>query len=405
MAAFAVLALLLIAGLFFGRSQRVEPIRIGALHSLTGTMAVSEQPLLDAEQLAVEEINAAGGLLGHPVELVVADTHSDDRMAAREAARLIEREHVSALFACWTSACRQAVRPVVESHRHLMFYPVQYEGLEQSPNIIYTGAVPNQQIIPGTRWAIEHLGKRVYLLGSDYFFPRAANRIIRDVTHAASATILGERYLPLGQSDMAAVIADIRRLKPDVILNTINGDSNHALFAALRASELQKIPVMSFSVAEGELRGLLDESFHPNHYAVWSYFQSLPGKVNQTFVTRYRKRFGDQRVTSDPIVAAYGSVKLWANAVRETGSAEVEAVNRAVIWQSVATPAGPLVVDATTRHVWRSVRIGRANPTGQFEQVYASAEVRPAPFPDYRGLSEWRRMIAEIGDALPKGAR
>jgi urea transport system substrate-binding protein len=190
-----------------------QPIRIGVLHSLSGSMATSERPLVDAVRLAVEEINAKGGLLGRPVEIVLADGASDWPRFAAEAERLISQERVSALFACWTSACRKAVKPVVEKHQHLMFYPVQYEGLESSPNILYTGAAPNQQIIPGTRWALEHLGQRVYLLGSDYIFPRAANRIIRDLVEAGGGSVLGERYLPLGESDMRPALDDIRRLQ------------------------------------------------------------------------------------------------------------------------------------------------------------------------------------------------
>ncbi|MFZ2406888.1 MAG: transporter substrate-binding protein, partial [Methylobacter sp.] len=252
-AASALMGILIMAAFMTGRHYLVAviPIKIGVLHSLTGTMAVSEKPLVDAVRLAVEEINAQGGLLGKPVEIVVADGKSDPDVFAQEAERLIEREHVSVLFGCWTSASRKAVKPVVEKHRHLLFYPVQYEGMEQSANIIYTDAAPNQQIVPGTRWAAQKFGQRVYLVGSDYVFPRTANIIIADLINISGGKILGERYLPLGSADVAAIIEDIARKKPDVVLNTLNGDSNAAFFSALAAAGLSDLPLVSFSVEEG----------------------------------------------------------------------------------------------------------------------------------------------------------
>ncbi|MDD2761740.1 MAG: urea ABC transporter substrate-binding protein, partial [Methylomonas sp.] len=305
-------------------------LRIGVIHSLTGTMAISEAPLVDAVRLAVEEINAGGGLLGRPVELLVADSQSDPEIAAAAAERLIVEQHVSALFGCWTSACRKAVKPVVEKHRHLLFYPVQYEGLEQSPNIVYTGSAPNQQIVPGTHWALKHLGKRVYLIGSDYIFPRLANRIVADLIKASGAELLAERYRPLGGTDFDAEIGEIQRLRPDVVLNTINGESNAHFFKALRAAGLSDQAVMSFSLAESELQAM-PEAITAAHYAVWSYFQSLPGENNRRFVEAYQRRFGSGRATSDPVEAAYVSVKLWAQAVREAESADTDLVNQSVL--------------------------------------------------------------------------
>ena len=399
-AAIAV-AVVLVAFLLF-RPQAVSPIRIGVLHSLSGTMALSEQPLVDAVRLAVEEINAAGGLLGRPVEMVVADGRSDDAVFAAEAERLIESEQVSALFACWTSACRKAVKPVVEKHRHLMFYPLQYEGLEQSPAIYYTGSAPNQQIIPGTRWALDTLGRRVYLLGSDYIFPRTANLIIRDLVKANYGTVLAERYRPLGDADFDAVIAEIRALKPDVVLNTINGDSNTHFFRALHEAGLGAVPVVSFSVAEEGLKAMGSEFFHPNHYAVWSYFQSLPGEANQRFVAAFQQRYGTDRVTSDPLEAAYVGVRLWAQAVREAGTADPTLVNRALLQQSTAAPSGIAAVDRDTRHLWKQAHIGKARADGQFELVWRSGELlRPAPFPDYRSRFEWQRLAAELAGNRP----
>lgn len=390
-----LLAAVLLAGLFWN-ANGAEPIRIGVLHSLSGPMAASEKPLVDAVRLAVEEINAAGGLLGRPVEMVVADGRSDWGTFATEADRLIAEERVSALFGCWTSACRKAVRPVVEQRRHLLFYPVQYEGMEQSPNIVYTGSAPNQQIIPATRWAFGHFGKRLVLVGSDYVFPRIANLIVRDLAAAAGATVLAEHYLPLGAHPDAAVIEEIARLKPDVVINTLNGSSNRDFFRALHQSGLDGTPVLSFSVSEVELAEIVADAFHPAHYAAWSYFQTLPGEANRNFVARFRERFGPTRVTSDPIEAAYTGVRIWAQAVEETGSERAEHVNRTIGRQTLAGPSGILAVDAGTRHLWKPFRVGRVREDGQLVQVAGSDEaIRPTPFPGYRNIADWMIALRE----------
>jgi len=387
-----------VLGIFlFLRPHPAPPIRIGVLLSLTGTMAESERPLVDAVRLAVEEINAAGGLLGRPVEMVVADGRSDDGVFAAEAERLIVNEKVSALFACWTSACRKAVKPVVRQHQNLMFYPLQYEGLEQSPVIYYTGSTPSQQIIPGTRWALDTLGKRVYLLGSDYIFPRTANLIIRDLVTANGGTVLAERYRPLGDADFSTVIAEIRRLRPDVVLNTVNGDSNTHFFRALHAAGLGAIPVMSFSVAEEGLKAIGPEAFHPNHYAVWSYFQSIPGQANQRFVTAFRQRYGTDRVTSDPVESTYVGVHLWAQAVRDADTDAPTQVNQSMLQESMAAPSGIAAVDRTSRHLWKQARIGKARADGQFDVVWHSGGgLRPDPFPDYRSELEWQNLMLQL---------
>lgn len=373
--------------------QKEPSIRIGVIHSLTGTMAMSEAPLVDAVRLAVEEINAAGGLLGRPLEMQVADSRSDPQIAANEAERLIVEQGVSALFACWTSACRKAVKPVVEKHKHLMFYPVQYEGLEQSPNIVYTGSAPNQQIVPGAYWAMKHLGKRVYLIGSDYIFPRLANRIIADMVKASGARLLAERYRPLGSADFNGIANEIKDLRPDVVMNTVNGESNQHLFRALRAAGLADQPVVSLSVAEGELRAMPEARLNA-HYAVWSYFQSVEGENNRRFVAAYQKHFGADRPTSDPIEAAYIGVRLWAQAVQEAGNESPELVNHVVLRQSIEAPSGILAVDPGTRHLWKGVKIGRANGDGGFDIVYASKwPLRPTPFPLYRTRRDWLNLI------------
>ena len=373
-------------------------IRIAVIHSLTGTMAMSEAPLVDAVRLAVEEINAEGGLLGQPLEMLVTDGRSNPKVAAAEAERLIVEQNVSAIFACWTSACRKAVKPVIEKHNHILFYPVQYEGLEQSANIIYTGSAPNQQVVPGAYWAMKHLGKRVYLIGSDYIFPRLANRIINDLIKASGAELLAERYRPLGNTDFKQIAMEIQQLQPDVVLNTVNGESNVHLFRALHEAGLSNQAVMSFSIAEVELHAM-PEAVIDKHYAVWSYFQSIKTEDNRRFVTAFQQRFGADRPTSDPIEAAYIGVKLWAQAVREAGNADPDLINQVVLRQSIEAPSGILAVDPGTRHLWKSIKIGKVNANGSFDVVYDSEQtLRPTPFPLYRSQHAWLELVKQLGD-------
>ncbi len=242
-----VAAVLLAGALLYARqSGHAGPdIKIGVLHSLTGTMAVSEAPMVDALRLAVEEANRSGGVNGRQIEMIVADCRSDAAYCAQQAEKLITQDKVQALFGCWTSDCRKAVKTVVEQHRHLLFYPLQYEGLEQSPDIVYTGTTPNQQIIPMALWALQQHGRRFYLLGSDYIFPRTANLMVKDILIAQGGQLLGERYVRMGASDMAAVAGEIAALRPDFVLSTLNGDSNLHFFRALQTAGIgaEQVPV------------------------------------------------------------------------------------------------------------------------------------------------------------------
>lgn len=377
--------------------QAPAKIRIGAVHSLSGTMALNEKPLVNAIQLAVEEINAQGGLLGRPVEVIVADSRSEPTLAGEEAERLITREGVSALFACWTSACRLAVKPVVEHHRHLLFYSVQYEGMEQSPNILYTGSAPNQQVVPGTAWALREFGKRVYLLGSDYVFPRTANLIIRDLVNASDGQIVGERYVPLGESQaFPGIVQEIAELNPDIVLNTLNGDSNKAFFDTLVAADLLRVPMLSFSIPEEGMKAWGGGRLRL-HFGAWSYFHSLPEAGNQHFVATYKAHFGADEMVTDPAVASYVGVHLWAQAVREAGTDDPRGTNGSnLLRQSFAGPEGVVAVDARTRHLWKRLRIGRVLADGQFNQIFSSKDLmRPAPWPVYRSRAEWQALLKQ----------
>jgi len=374
-----------------------DVIRVGILHSQSGTMAASEQPVINATLLAIEQINAAGGVLGKKLQPVVADGKSDEDIFANAADHLITEDHVDVIFGCWTSASRKAVKPVVESLGSLLFYPVQYEGMEQSEHIVYLGATPSQQIVPAMSWAIQHLGKRFYLIGSDYVFPRVGNWLINKQLNIMGVEQVGESYVRLGATDFSSVIADIKRQHPDVIINTINGDSNIAFFHALKTAGISaKIsPVLSFSLAEPSIQHIpADEII--GHYAAWSYFQSLPSPQNRAFVAAYQKRFGSQPV-SDPMEAAWVGVHLWANAVRDANTSDPNVIRSAVLHQSLVAPEGIVSVDQSNRHVWKRFRIGRINRQRQFDVVWSSEHAhKPFLYPVFVTKKKARQLLNSL---------
>jgi urea transport system substrate-binding protein len=376
-----------------------RPIVVGILHSQTGPMAVSEQSMIDAEVLALEQINHAGGLLGRPVRWVIADGASDWPTFARQAERLIREEGVQVIFGCWTSACRKGVLPVVEAADHLLIYPMAYEGLEQSPNIVYTGAAPNQQITPAVQWCREALGaRRFFLVGSDYIWPHCVNAIAKDQLTGLGAELAGEAYLPFGSTDADDIARQIAAAKPDVILSTVVGDSALPFARAIRAAGLEPeaTPIVTFAVGENELRGGAAADM-AGHYAAWNYFQSLQRPENTAFVRAFQQRYGADRTTSDVMVAAFNSVRLWAQAVREAETADVAQVRAALRHQSLDAPEGIIAVDPETQHTWRPVFIGRIQADGQVDVVWSSrSAVRPMPFPISRSRSEWESFVAEL---------
>lgn len=374
------------------------PIKVGVLHSLTGTMAVSERTVVDATLFAIEELNAAGGVLGRTVEPIVVDGRSDWPTFAAGAERLIGQNKVSAIFGCWTSACRKTVKPIFEAKDAVLFYPVQYEGLEQSPNIVYTGAAPNQQIIPAIKWTLDHLGKRIFLVGSDYVFPRTANKIITLQVTALQGEIVGDDYVALGGQDFAAIIAKIRAADPDVIFNTINGDSNIGFYKALRAAGItaEAMPVMSFSVAEAEVKAI-GPALMEGDYAARNYFQTVDTPENKDFVRRFKARFGQDYVTTAPMEAAYYGVHLWAKAVTEARSADWRDYRSHVRGQSMMAPGGLIQIDTISQHVWKTVRIGKIQADGSFAILWDSGRpIRPVPFPTLLSQADWLAFLDQL---------
>jgi urea transport system substrate-binding protein len=364
-------------------SRARHGIKIGVLYSLTGAMAVSETPLVDAVRMAVEEANQAGGIRGAQIEMIVTDCRSDDAYCARQAEKLITQDGVQALFGCWTSACRKAVKPVIEKHHHLLFYSGQDEGLEQSPDIVYTGAAPNQQIIPMVNWAMQQRGKRAYLIGSDDVFPRNANQIVKKLLLVQDGHMVAERYVPPGEQNLDAFVREIVLLHPDFVVNTLSGDSNLYFFRALKKAGIraEDIPVFSTSIAEAELAAIGPELM-VGHYAVWNYFQSIKSVKNSEFIDRFRLRFGKELVLDDSLEASYIGVQLWVNALRAAGKLDMASVKIALSQQTLSAPEGIVAVDADTGHLWKQVRIGMARADGQFEIIGQSGRsMAPAPFP------------------------
>ncbi|WP_110926598.1 urea ABC transporter substrate-binding protein [Bacillus massiliglaciei] len=359
-----------------------DTVQVGILHSLSGTMAISEVSLRDAELMAIEEINEAGGVLGKKIEPVVEDGASDWPTFAEKAKKLLQQDQVAAIFGGWTSASRKAMLPVVEQNKGLLWYPVQYEGMEQSPNIFYTGATTNQQIVPAVEWMMENQGKNIFLLGSDYVFPRTANKIVKAQLKANGGKAVAEEYTPLGHTDYNTVINKIKSKKPDVIFNTLNGDSNVAFFKQLQDAGIsaEDIPVVSVSVAEEEIRGIGADVLK-GHYAAWNYFQTTDTPENKTFVEKYKAKYGEDRVTGDPIEAAYTAVHLWAAAAEKAGSFDVDKVKAAADGVEYKAPEGTVKIDGETQHIYKTVRIGEVQEDGQFKEVWNSGEqVKPDPY-------------------------
>jgi urea transport system substrate-binding protein len=374
-------------------ADSANTVKIGVLHSLTGTMAISETSLRDAVLMAVDEINARGGVMGKKIEPVVVDPASNWDLFAEKAKQLITQDKVAVVFGCWTSVSRKSVLPVFESLKGLLFYPVQYEGEEQSPNIFYTGATPNQQLIPAAQYMMSKEGgskKKFYLLGTDYVFPRTANKILKAylLSEKVPEQNIIEEYTPFGYMDYQTIVGKIKEFGKNgdaVVLSTINGDSNVPFYKEFANQKLTagKIPIMAFSVAEDELRSMETEHL-VGHLAAWNYYQSLDTPENKTFVDAFKKKYGDSRVTDDPIEAAYFGVYVWKAAVEKAGSAEVDKVVPAVLGLDFDAPGGKKHMNATNHHTAKPVYIGKIRADGQFDIVSKSPGlVEPEAFSQY----------------------
>jgi len=359
-----------------------ETVKVGVLQSLTGTMAISEVTVKNAEVMAIDEINAAGGVMGKQIEAIVEDGASDPSVFAQKASKLTDSDKVATVFGGWTSASRKAMLPVFEKSKNLLWYPVQFEGNECSPNIMYSGAQPNQQMLPALAWAKEKGFKTYFLVGSDYVFPRTANLIARKHIEGGGMKVSGEEYQPLGGTEFSGVIAKIKAAKPDFILNTLNGDSNVAFFKQMTAAGLtpDKVPIMSLSIAEEEALSM-GPALVKGSYASWNYFQTLENPENAKFIAAYQAKFGADKVTSDPMVHGYVDVYIWKAAVEKAGSFDPAAVRAAAVTlDAVPTPLGPVKFIANNSLV-QTGYIGQLDEAGKFKIIWNSpAPIEPEPY-------------------------
>ncbi len=385
----------------------MSSVPVGILHSLSGTMAISEAPLIEAELMAIAEINQTGGILGKLIDPIIEDGASEPAFFEAKAKKLIQQDRVTSVFGCWTSASRKAVLPVFEKFNALLWYPVQYEGLECSKNIFYTGSCPNQQVEPAVTWLLQNKGKRFFLVGSDDVFPRTVNKLITSQLKQQGAIVIGEEYVSLGAKEFIEIITKIEQLRPDLVFNTLNGDSNLTFYRQYRDSGITAIdiPIVAVSVAEAEIQKIGEAAV--GHYACWSYFQSLETPKNQRFVQNFQANYGADRVTSDPIEAAYTQVYLWKQAVELAASFEVDRVRVAAYGQSFEAPSG-LVTIESNHHVGKACRIGKVLPTGQFEVVGGSDElIKPLPWlgveeENFRASDVVMDMLAEVSQGIHK---
>ncbi|MDA3962940.1 MAG: urea ABC transporter substrate-binding protein [Planctomycetota bacterium] len=375
---------LLLAVVMANPLRAEETIKVGVLHSLSGTMAISETSLRDVVLMAIDEVNAAGGVLGKKVEGVVVDPASDWPLFAEKAKELIVDHKVSAIFGCWTSVSRKSVLPVIEEYNALLFYPVQYEGEEQSLNVFYTAASPNQQLVPAAAYAKDELDcKKFYLLGTDYVFPRTANRVLKAylLSQGVPEENIMEEYTPFHHQDYQTIVGKIKKFAASgdaCVLSTINGDSNVPFYTEFANQGLTSddCPIVAFSVAEDELRAM-DTSKLVGHLAAWNYFQSIDTPENAAFVKAFKDYCaanklpgGSDRVTDDPIEAAYYGVKVWAAAANKAGSVDVDKVRAAVYGMEFDAPGGKKKMHASNQHTYKPVLIGEIRADGQFDIVW-----------------------------------
>ena len=365
-----------------------DVIKVGVLHSLSGTMAISETTLKDTVLMMVDDINRSGGLLGKKVEAVVVDPASDWPLFAEKARELLEKEKVAAVFGCWTSVSRKSVLPVFEELNGLLFYPVQYEGEESSRNVFYTGAAPNQQAIPAVEYLMSEDGggaERFVLLGTDYVYPRTTNKILRAFLNAKGITDadIMENYTPFGHSDWQTIVAEVKAFasqgKKTAVVSTINGDANVPFYKELgnQGIAAEEIPVVAFSVGEEELAGL-DTGPLVGHLAAWNYFMSVESKANDAFIEKWHAFIGDSdRVTNDPMEATYIGFRMWAQAVKQAGSTEVDAVRQAMYGQKVPNLTGGTAVMNVNHHLSKPVLIGEIQDDGMIETVWSTEDEVP----------------------------
>lgn len=390
-ALYGATSLILASQLIGSATAQEDTIKVGVLHSLSGTMAISETTLKDTIEMLVDQQNEKGGLLGKQLEAVVVDPASDWPLFAEKARELLTVSNVDIIFGSWTSVSRKSALPVLEELNGLMFYPVQYEGEESSKNVFYTGAAPNQQAIPATDYFLEELGvEKFALLGTDYVYPRTTNKILNQylLDKGIAAEDIFVNYTPFGHSDWSKIVADVVALGADGkkvgVISTINGDANIGFYKELAAAGVSAddIPVVAFSVGEEELSGL-DTSNLVGHLAAWNYFQSADNEANAEFIKTWKARMGEERVTNDPMEAHFIGFNMWVNAVTAAGTTDVDAVRTAMYGQKFPNLTGGTAEMLPNHHLTKPVLIGEIQADGQFDIISQTDPVAGDAWTDF----------------------
>jgi urea transport system substrate-binding protein len=380
-------------------AETQPPIVVGLIHSQTGPLAISERSLLDAEVLAVEEINARNLIPGRLVKVEKADGRSDPAAFADQARRMIEDRKADVIVGGLTAECRKAMLAVVEARDGLLLFPANFEGIERSNHVIYVGGSANQVVVPAVRWCFDGLkAKRFFVIGSEEISSRCSAEIAKDAIKASKGELLGESYQPLTGGDPSAMIDAIRQAKPEVVLNFLVGDSNVSFYASLKRTGLtsEKLPVVSFAIAEDELRRFPSGDL-AGHYSGWSYFQSLDRKENVDFVRKFKARYGEDRVVSDSMVAAYNALMIWSQAAKEAGTGEAKVVLQHFDRQSLDAPEGIVTIDPESRIAWRPFHVGKARVDGQFDVVWSiNKPVHPETYVATRTKFQWEALLNEL---------
>ncbi len=406
---YALIAASMAASILSSSAMAADTIKVGVLHSLSGTMAISETTLKDTMLMLVDEQNKNGGLLGKQLEAVVVDPASDWPLFAEKARELIEQEKVDAVFGAWTSVSRKSVLPVFEELNSILFYPVQYEGEESSKNIFYTGASPNQQAIPAVDYLMNEIGaERWILAGTDYVYPRTTNKILEAYLKAKGVdeSDILINYTPFGHSDWQSIVADIKNFgsegKKTAVVSTINGDANVPFYKELanQGISAEDIPVVAFSVGEEELSGI-DTAPLVGHLAAWNYFQSVDSETNDEFIDAWLEFIGDEdRVTNDPMEAHFIGFNMWVKAVEKAGTTDASAVQDALIGVSVPNLSGGTSTMMPNHHITKPVLIGEIQDDGQFDIVWSTDGLVPGDaWSDYLPgskdiISDWRAPLS-----------
>ena len=366
-----------------GLAGAQDTAKLGLLHSLSGTIAIAEASLVDAEKMAIEEINASGGVMGKKIEAVIEDGASDNAVFAEKARKLLERDKVAAIVGCYTSASRKAVLPALSKANGLLYYPTYYEGQEEDKHVIYTSQEATQSVIAAIEWMAREKGKTFFFVGSDYIYPRTCNKIAKPTVARLGGKVVGEEYAPLGHTEFSSIINKIKAAKPDCIYSTVVGGSNVAFYKQLRAAGLDgsKQTLLSTVVSENEIEGIGKDNA-VGYYACMGYFQSLKIPANERFVKAFKAKYGQDRAIGDPMECAYNSVYLWKAGVEKAKSFDPVKVIAASGGIQLDAPEGIVRVHATNHHVWKKVRVGKVLADGQFEIVWESPNlIEPNPFP------------------------